>query len=731
MAEYELSSLIRELLPETDEPVTQYLAGYVTDPSTDAAEALSVSRSMLESFAPSLSSSASSSPSPSRPQTPTELDKVLTKIAEVLDAREVDEGEGELRTLDRVMNMKRSAGMSATLALQGGGVDLESINKGKESRVDMKKLEKQEAKLRAKIEKRSRRDLYEGSKLLATQKKQQSYEEMFLKVNPMDSIGAAKGKSKDIHLVNVDVTFGSHRILTGASLTLAFGRRYGLIGRNGVGKSTLLRHIAMRDIAIPKHITILFVEQEIVGDDTLALQSVLSADVWRERLLAEQEELDKRIASLAEGSAEMEEAGARLAEVHEKLAEMDVEGSVARAAGLLAGLGFTEADQKRPTREFSGGWRMRLALARALFVKPDLLMLDEPSNHIDLNALAWLEDYLQTWQGTILVVSHDRAFLDAVATDIVWQHSGRLDYFKGNFTQFYATKTEREKNQRKEYETQMAYRAHLQAFIDRWRYNANRAAQAQSRIKTLESLPDLEEPEQEETEMFKFPDAEKISPPLLQLSEVTFGYSPDKLILKGVNIDVGLDSRMAIIGSNGAGKSTLIKLLTGELKPLAGEMNRNGRLRIAYFAQHHVDTLPPQLSPVSFLASRFPGKSEQEYRSHLGSFGITGITGLQTIATLSGGQKSRVAFAALSLQNPHILLLDEPTNHLDVEGLDALRQALENWNGGVIVISHDERFITGVANQLWVCADGTVMKYKGDVQAYKELIVGKLKSAKP
>ncbi|KZO99778.1 hypothetical protein CALVIDRAFT_534204 [Calocera viscosa TUFC12733] len=730
MADIELSSLIRELLPDTDEPVTQYLAGYIADPSTDASEALLVSRQMLESFAPSLSSGASSSSSPSRPSTPTELDKVLGKIAELLEAREADEV-GELRTLDKVMNMKRSAGMNATFVLQGGGVDLESINKGKASRVDMKKLEKQEAKLRAKIEKRSRRDLYEGSKLLASQKKQQSYEEMFLKVNPLESLGSAKGKSKDIHLVNVDVTFGSNRILTGASLTLAYGRRYGLIGRNGVGKSTLLRHIALRDIAIPKHITILFVEQEIVGDDTPALQSVLSADVWRERLLGEQDALDKRLATLAEGSAEMEEASGRLAELHEKLAEMDVEGAVGRAAGLLAGLGFTEADQHRPTREFSGGWRMRLALARALFVKPDLLMLDEPSNHIDLNALAWLEDYLQTWQGTILVVSHDRAFLDAVATDIVWQHSARLDYFKGNFTQFYATKTERDKNRRKEYETQMQYRAHLQAFVDRWRYNANRAAQAQSRIKILEGLPDLEPPEQEETETFKFPEAEKISPPLLQLSEVSFGYTPDKLILKGINIDVGLDSRMAIIGPNGAGKSTLIKLLTGELKPLTGQMNRHGRLRIAYFAQHHVDTLPAHLSPVSFLATRFPGKSEQEYRSHLGSFGITGITGLQTIETLSGGQKSRVAFAALSLQNPHILLLDEPTNHLDMEGLDALMDALAKWNGGVIVISHDERFITGVASELWVCADGTVSKYKGDVAAYKELIVNKIKTTKP
>jgi ATP-binding cassette subfamily F protein 3 len=362
---------------------------------------------------------------------------------------------------------------------------------------------------------------------------------------------------------------------------------------------------------------------------------------------------------------------------------------------------------------------MRLALARALFVKPALLLLDEPSNHIDLNALAWLEDYLQTWPGTLIVVSHDRAFLDAVATDIIHQHSGRLDYYKGNFTQFYSTKSERERNLRREYETQMDYRKHLQAFIDRWRYNANRAAQAQSKIKILEKLPELSPPTAEETESFRFPETEKISPPLLQLSEVTFGYNPAKIILNRGNFDVGLESRLAIVGSNGAGKSTLIKLLTGELAPLSGQVNRNGRLRVGYFAQHHVDTLIPTMNPVQFLAHRFPGKTEQEYRQHLGNFQITGMTGLQSIGTLSGGQKSRVAFAVLSLQRPHILLLDEPTNHLDLEGLDALMLALNTWNGGVIIISHDERFITSVAKELWVCGDGAVTRFKGDVEAYK------------
>ncbi|KAB5588654.1 Translational regulator GCN20-like ABC transporter protein [Ceratobasidium theobromae] len=683
---------IRELVPKAEEVLVEYLAGYVEDADEDE-DIVAVTRSFLES--------------PAEGGHEAGLEKLLSKIERYLEEKRIADGKArqpKLTRLDKVVDMSQAPAMSSTIAMSED-VDLSSINKGKASRVDLKKLEKAEAKLKAKIEKRSRRDLYEGSKLIDMQKKQQSYEEMFLKVNSLEARAAGKGKSKDIHLPAIDVTFGSNRILQGASLTLAYGRRYGLIGRNGVGKSTLLRHIALREVPVPPHISILFVEQEIVGDDTTALESVLKADVWRDRLLKEEKSLNEQLLKLEEAGGDdrtAEEAkgelSGQLADVHARLAEMEAESGPARAALLLAGLGFSEADQQKATKTFSGGWRMRLALARALFVKPDLLMLDEPSNHIDLNALAWLEDYLQTWPSTLLVVSHDRAFLDAVATDIVHQHSSRLDYYKGNFTQFYATKTERDRNARKEYETQMAYRAHLQAFIDRWRYNANRAAQAQSKIKILEKLPELEPPEEEETEKFKFPETEKISPPLLQLSEVTFGYSPDSIILRGVNIDIGLDSRIAVVGPNGAGTH-----------PAAS----------AYFGQHHLETLDSTLSPVAFLARRFPGKSEQEYRQHLGAFGISGLTGLQIIGTLSGGQKSRVAFSILSMQRPHLLLLDEPTNHLDIEGLDALMSALQSWNGGVILISHDERFITTVSNELWVCGDGQVVKYKGDVQAYK------------
>ncbi|WFD30566.1 hypothetical protein MSPP1_001587 [Malassezia sp. CBS 17886] len=747
------AALLREALPSLDEPIVEYLDQYIEDAGDDPSVSV-----MEDVVRPMLESALICEPTTS--STRERLPQLLAQLQALVDERVPEKAEWDsgLVRLDKVMDMRTAEGSTTSMYDAGAGsMDL-ALGKSSRSRttVDVKRLERQEEKTRAKLAKRAQRDLYESSKLVQNTKKQATYEELYLQVNPLESIssGTAKAKNKDIYLPNIDVSFGSNRILSNAELTMAHGRRYGLIGRNGVGKSTLLRHLSLRDVPIPTNISLLYVEQEIVGDDTRAVDSVLKADVWREKLLDEEKTLNAELqaledsalaatqaakdtsadALLAPGSAvdlptrqrenQRDELLARLGEVQTKLIEMEAESGPSRAATLLNGLGIVGSDQLKPTREFSGGWRMRLALARALFCKPDLLMLDEPSNMLDLNAIAWLEDYLvNEWTGTLLVVSHDRAFLNQVATDIVHMHSERLDYYRGDFDQFYETRDERRRNQLREYEANEAKRAHLQAFIDRWRYNANRASQAQSRIKELEKLPVLEAPEKEHGEHFSLPETEKISPPLLQLDDVTFGYTPDRVLLRGVNFDVTTESRIALVGSNGAGKSTLMKLLINQISPLHGDAKRNPRLRIGFFSQHHIDQLDLTVSPVGFLAARFPGRSEQDYRQHLGSFGITGMTGLQKIATLSGGQKSRVAFAQLSLMNPHVLLLDEPTNHLDIEALDALVQAINRWNGGVIVVSHDERFINSCLKEMWVCENGGVYKFRGSVSEYKRIIV--------
>lgn len=650
------------------------------------------------------------------------------------------------KKLDQAIHVGSQRNMSSTLGLAGGNVDLESANSRKvESRVDRKKLEKAERKIRAKQEKKQMKTVqYEASRLLNQPESTLSYEEFFMAVNPLQLGSDSQSKSKDIKVDSIDISIGGHRILTDASLTLAYGRRYGLVGQNGIGKSTLLRALSRREVAIPSHISILHVEQEITGDDTPAIQAVLDADVWRKRLLAEQEKISKQLAAIeAERSSmadtskdaarldhEREGLDITLNDIHSKLAEMESDKAESRAASILAGLGFSPERQQYPTKTFSGGWRMRLALARALFCEPDLLLLDEPSNMLDVPSITFLSNYLQSYPSTILVVSHDRAFLNEVATDIVHQHSERLDYYKGaNFDSFYATKEERKKIAKREYEKQMAERAHLQAFIDKFRYNAAKSSEAQSRIKKLERMPVLEPPESDYVVHFKFPDVEKLSPPIVQMSDVSFGYSKDKLLLRNVELDVQLDSRIGIVGPNGAGKTTVLKLLTGQLQPTSGLISTHARLRIGYFAQHHVDALDLTTSAVSFMAKTYPGKTDEEYRRHLGAFGITGTTGLQRMELLSGGQKSRVAFACLSLTNPHILVLDEPSNHLDIEGMDALSEALQRFEGGVVMVSHDVTMLRNVCTSLWVCDKGTVHKFDGTVDAYKKMISSQAKEA--
>ncbi|XP_061733794.1 ATP-binding cassette sub-family F member 3 [Nerophis ophidion] len=590
------------------------------------------------------------------------------------------------------------------------------MKRSQNTMVDAKKLEKAEAKLKAKHERRNEKDsqktsspivLDEASASQASSKKDARVDQ------------STKNRSYDIRIENFDVSFGERCLLQGAELSLASGRRYGLIGRNGLGKTTLLKMLASRNLRVPPHISILHVEQEVAGDETAALQSVLESDTLREDLLNEERRLNARIAN---GTAEGTES-VRLSEIYGKLEEIEADKAPARASVILAGLGFSPRMQQQPTKEFSGGWRMRLALARALFGRPDLLLLDEPTNMLDVRAILWLENYLQTWQSTILVVSHDRNFLNAVVTDIIHLHSQRLDCYRGDYENFVKTKEDRLKNQHREYEAQLQYRQHIQVFIDRFRYNANRAAQVQSKLKLLEKLPELKPIDKEAEVALRFPDNfEKLSPPILQLDEVEFYYTPDQRLFSGLNLSADLESRICIVGQNGAGKSTVLKLLMGELTPVDGTRQAHRNLKIGYFSQHHVDQLDLNVCSIELLLNKFPGRPEEEYRHQLGGYGITGELATRPVASLSGGQKSRVAFAQMTMACPNFYILDEPTNHLDMETIEALATALNKFRGGVILVSHDERLIRMVCKELWVCDGGKVWRMDGGFDEYRDVL---------
>ncbi|KAH8041955.1 hypothetical protein HPB51_019696 [Rhipicephalus microplus] len=341
---------------------------------------------------------------------------------------------------------------------------------------------------------------------------------------------------------------------------------------------------------------------------------------------------------------------------------------------------------------------------------------------LDMKAIIWLENYLQDWPTTLLVVSHDRLFLDTVPTDILHFHSQQITGYRGNYENFVKVMTERLKNQQREYEAQQQYKAHVQVFIDRFRFNAKRASLVQSKLKMLEKLPELKPVEKEVAVTLRFPDPEPLFPPILQLDEVSFAYNPGQNVLERVNLSANMQSRICIVGDNGSGKTTLLKILNGELNPTAGVRHVHRNLVIGYFTQHHVDQLELGISSLEFMAKQFPGKQSEYYRQQLGSFGVTGDLALQTIGSLSGGQKSRVAFALMSMLRPHFLILDEPTNHLDIETIEALGHALNRFQGGVVLVSHDERLIQMVCQELWVCSNRTVRSIEGGFAQYRKLI---------
>jgi len=428
-------------------------------------------------------------------------------------------------------------------------------------------------------------------------------------------------------------------------------------------------------------------------------------------------------------------------EVYERLEELSSDDAEARAATILAGLGFSGDDQRRPTKEFSGGWRMRIALAQSLFVQPDLLLLDEPTNHLDVHAVTWLEEFLKTWEKTVVIVSHDRSFLNECTTHTIFCHRKRLIYYGGNYDTFLRVRAEQRTNQEAISAQQQRKVAHLKQFIARFGHGHKKMAkQAQSRMKMLSKLQeeavsvDFDDPYLQ----LDFPAAPTLPPPCISVIDASFGYTEDRILYQGLNFGVDCDSRVAIVGPNGAGKSTFLKLLDGSLQPTEGAVRRHSKLSLARFTQHHIEMMDPDQDAVVHMRRlgaggiRADGTSEvtvEEARKYLGRFGLQGDLALNPVKNLSGGQKSRLAFAELAWSAPHIMLLDEPTNHLDLETIEGLAMALNKFEGGVVLVSHDDRLVSMVADELWVVMPGpnkeipgSVTVFEGSFEEYKKML---------
>ena len=515
-------------------------------------------------------------------------------------------------------------------------------------------------------------------------------------------------------LQDITLRLGGNLVLDRASASLPPKAHVGLVGRNGAGKSTLLKVIAglyeadAGAVEVPSGTRIGYLAQEAPGGTATPFETVLEAATERAELLAE---------------AEHAHDPHRIGEIHERLNAIDAHGAPARASRILAGLGFPEEAQHQPLDSFSGGWRMRVALAALLFSEPDLLLLDEPSNHLDLEAAVWLESFLKSYRGSLIVVSHERDFLNNVADYILHLERGGVSLYPGNYDAFARQRRDRQVQIEALRSQQEAKAKKLQAYVDRWRYKAHTARQAQSRLKALATMEPIEAAVRDASVVFDFPSPRELRPPLVVLDNVAVGYVPGAPVLSRLDLRIDPDDRLALLGRNGNGKTTLARLLAGQLQPMEGSIVASGKLRVGYFAQHQIDELIADETPLQHMERLLPAAKPGEVRAQLGRFGFSGDKANVEVRQLSGGERARLSLALITRDAPHILILDEPTNHLDVDARDALVQALTDFGGAVVVVSHDRHLLGLIADRLLLVDDGTVKEFNGNLDDYRDMIL--------
>ncbi|KAI1318553.1 hypothetical protein EDD11_006243 [Mortierella claussenii] len=552
------------------------------------------------------------------------------------------------------------------------------------------------------------------------------------KSNDRNSTGVLTSQplSRDIKIESFSLSFHGRELISNTDIDFNFGRRYGLIGANGSGKSTFLECLAAREVPIPEHIDIYLLQEEAAPSDHNAIEAVVI------EAKHEVERLEKQVEDIL---AEVDGAeNPLLDDIYERIEQLDPSTFETRAATLLHGLGFSKKDMLKATRDMSGGWRMRVALAKALFVKPTLLLLDEPTNHLDLEACVWLEDYLSKYDRILILISHSQDFLNGVCTNIMnLNHKRKLVYYGGNYDTYVKTRAELEVNQMKAYVKQQDEIAHIKKFIASAGTYSNLVRQAKSKQKIIDKMEAAGLVEKVDPPMlfkFKFADTDKLPPPVLAFDEVGFAYSGNMkdALYNGVNLGIDMDSRVALVGPNGAGKSTLLKLMTGELTATEGRIQRHMQLKLGKYNQHSADQLDMELSPIDYLRKRFPDMPQDidHWRQQIGRYGLTGSHQTSPIGHLSHGLQTRLVFAELALSRPHLLLLDEPTNHLDMESIDSLAEAIKNFSGGVVLVSHDFRLLKEVADQI-IVVDKGVSVFDGTILEYKKILQKKSREAAP